>query len=147
MPVNWIPAGYHTVTPYVIVHGAERLIDFVTQAFDAELSFRMDKPDGSIGHAEVKIGDSTVMVADASEEWTPMPGTFHLYFEDCEAVYQRALQAGATSLQEPKDQFYGDRTAGVRDPIGNVWWLATHVEDVPEDEMRRRSEEWAAQQS
>lgn len=147
MATNWIPEGYHTVTPYLIVQGAERLIDFLTQAFDAEPSFRMDKHDGSIGHAEIKIGDSTVMLADASDEWTPMPGCFHLYFEDCDSVYKRALEVGATSLQDPQDQFYGDRTAGVRDPIGNVWWLATHVEDVSEEEMTRRSKQWAAQQS
>lgn len=147
MAVDPIPAGYHTVTPYLIVEGAEPLIDFLQQAFAAELAFRMDKPDGSIGHAEVTIGDSKVMVAEAGGDWAAMPSTFHLYFSDCESVYERALEAGATSLQKPENQFYGDRTAGVRDAVGNVWWLATHVEDVPEEEMARRSEEWAAQQS
>lgn len=146
MVTDPIPAGYHTVTPYLIVERAEALLDFLTKAFDAQLLFRMDNSDGAIVHAEVQIGDSRMMLAEAGEQWAPMPGGFHLYFEDCDAVYQRALRAGATALQEPTDQFYGDRTAGVRDPIGNIWWLATHVEDVPEEEMAKRSEEWASQQ-
>lgn len=147
MATDPIPAGYHTVTPYLIVEGAARIIDFAKRAFNAELSFRMDQPDGSIGHAEIKIGDSKVMLADAGEQWSPMPAMLHLYVDDCDAVYKRALEAGATSLREPRDEFYGDRSAGVRDAAGNSWWIATHVEDVSDEEMARRAQEYAAQQS
>jgi PhnB protein len=146
MAVKAIPEGYHTVTPYLIVEGADELLDFVREAFAADQRFRMDAPDGSVGHAEVTIGDSVVMLADASEQWPARPGSLHLYVEDCDGVYQRAVEAGATSLEEPNDKFYGDRSGCVRDPAGNVWWITTHVEDVPEEEMARRAEAWAAQQ-
>lgn len=147
MPVEPVPDGYHTVTPYLIVQGADELLDFLKQAFGATETFRMPRPDGSVAHAEVRIGDSVVMLADAGEQWSAMPAMIHLYVEDCGATYLRALQAGATSLQEPEDQFYGDRSAGVRDPVGSHWWIATHVEDVSEEEMAKRAEERAAQQS
>ena len=146
MVVEPIPAGYRTVTPYLIVEGAEDLLTFVKQAFAAEETVRMPRPDGTIAHAEVRIGDSVVMLGEASEQWPPMPGSIHLYVGDCDATYRRALEAGATSVQEPADQFYGDRSGGVRDPVGNVWWIATHVEDVPEEEMAKRAQEWAALQ-
>lgn len=147
MAVKPIPDGYHTVTPYLIVEGAEKLLDFLKQAFDAEEKVRMPKPDGSIAHAEARIGDSVVMMGDAGEQWSPMPAAIHLYVKDCDATYQRALEAGATSLQEPANQFYGDRMAGVRDLVGNMWWISTHVEDVSEEEMAKRAEEQAAQQT
>jgi PhnB protein len=146
MAVKPIPDGYHSVTPYLIVEGVESLIDFLKQAFAAEETVRMPGPDGSIGHAEVRIGGSAVMMGETGGRFPPMPAAIHLYVEDCDALYERALQAGATSIQEPADQFYGDRMAGVRDPVGNQWWIATHVEDVPPEEMGRRAEEWAAQQ-
>jgi PhnB protein len=145
--VKPIPDGYHSVTPYLVVRGASRLLDFVKQAFAAEETERMPRADGSIGHAEVRIGDSVVMLGDATEQFSPMPGMIHMYVEDCEATYRRALNAGATSLQEPADQFYGDRMAGVRDPVGNSWWIATHVEDVSEEELSRRARERFAQQN
>ena len=145
MAVKPIPDGYHSVTPYLIVEGADKLLDFLKEAFAADETFRMAGPDGSIGHAEVRIGDSVVMLAEAGEQWPAMPGGIHLYVDDCDATYRRALEAGATSLQEPADQFYGDRSGGVRDPVGNVWWIVTHVEDVPEDELAKRVEEWTAQ--
>lgn len=147
MAVKPIPEGYHSVTPYLTVQGADKLLDFVVRAFGAEEKLRMPREDGSIGHAEVRIGDSIVMLGEANEQWPPMPSTLNLYVEDCEATYQRALEAGGSSLQDPQDQFYGDRTAGVRDPVGNRWWIATHVEDIPEEEMARRAAEWAAQQA
>jgi PhnB protein len=146
MAVKPIPDGYHSVTPYLTVKGADKLLDFVKQAFAAEETFRSSRADGSIGHAEVRIGGSIVMMGDASERWPPMPGAINLYVDDCDATYSRALKAGATSLQEPADQFYGDRTAGVRDPVGNVWWIATHVEDVSPEDMAKRAEEWDARQ-
>ncbi len=149
MAVKPIPEGYHTVTPYLAVQGAANVLEFVKQAFGAEETFRMDTPDGKIGHAEVRIGDSIVMLADAStsDQGQLMPGMIHLYVEDVDKTYRQALEAGATSLREPTDQFYGDRTGGVRDAAGNQWWIATHVEDIPPEEMARRAEEQAQQAS
>lgn len=148
MAVKPKPEGYHSVTPYLVVDGADTLIEFVKQAFGAEETVRMGTPDGKVGHAEVRIGDSIVMLADASasEQGRPMPGMIHLYVEDTDKVYRRAIEAGGTSLREPADQFYGDRSGGVRDPVGNQWWIATHVEDVPPDEMAKRAQEWQAKQ-
>jgi PhnB protein len=139
MDVKPIPDGYHSVTPYLIVEGADRLIDFVTQAFDAKEAERMTRADGSIGHAEVRIGDSVVMLSEARDEWKPMPAALYLYVPDTDAVYHRALEAGASSLMEPADQFYGDRNAGVKDPVGNLWWIGTRKEDVPREELERRA--------
>jgi uncharacterized glyoxalase superfamily protein PhnB len=99
----------------------------------------MMRPDGSIGHAEVKIGDSIIMMSEPMGDMQPMPASIYLYVQETDAVYQRALQAGATSLTEPADQFYGDRSAGVKDPAGNQWWIATHKEDVPPEEMVKRA--------
>jgi PhnB protein len=147
MAVNPIPEGYRTVTPYLVVDGATNVLDFVKQAFGAEEKLRMDAPEGKIGHAEVQIGDSIVMMGDAGAENPAMPAMIHLYVDDCDATYERALAAGGTSEREPTDQFYGDRSAGVRDSAGNLWWIATHVEDVPEEEMAKRIEEATAAQA
>ena len=148
MAVEPIPKGYHTVTPYLAVDGADKLLEFVKQAFGAEEISKMPTPDGKIGHAEVRIGDSIVMLADASttDQGAAMPGMIHLYVEDADKTYQRALEAGAKSLREPTDQFYGDRTSGVKDPVGNHWWIATHIEDVPPEEMAKRAQEWQERQ-
>jgi PhnB protein len=147
MAVSPIPEGYRTVTPYLVVEGATNVLEFVKQAFGAEEKFRMDAPGGKIGHAEVQIGDSIVMMGDAGAENPAMPAMIHLYVDDCDATYERALVAGGTSEREPTDQFYGDRSAGVRDSAGNLWWIATHVEDVPEEEMAKRIEEATAAQA
>jgi uncharacterized glyoxalase superfamily protein PhnB len=146
--VKPIPDGYHSVTPYLTVDGADKLLDFVKQAFGAEVTISMPTPDGKIGHAEVRIGDSVVMLAEAStsDQGQAMPGMIHLYVDDADATFERALEAGATSIRELQDQFYGDRTGGVRDPVGNHWWIATHIEDIPEDQMAKRAEEWAKEQ-
>src|SRR6266568_5870663 len=106
--------------------------------FDATELERMSRPDGTIGHAEVRIGDSVVMMGEARGESTPMPGTLYVYVSDTDAVYKRALEAGAASLMEPADQFYGDRNAAVKDAVGNRWWIATHKEDVSPQEIVRR---------
>jgi len=140
MAVKPIPEGYHTVTSYLVVRGAAQLIDFMKQAFAAAEIQRMPLPDGSIMHAEVRIGDSRVMLSEASGEYQPMPTMLHLYVEDMDTVYQRALQAGATSLRQPVDEFYGDRMGGVKDPFGNQWWIATHIEDVSPEELAQRQE-------
>jgi len=134
---NPVPADYATVTPYLCVTDAAKLIEFLKQAFDAQLLFKMDGPGGRIMHAEMTIGDSRIMLGQ------PEPGKethamIHLYLPDTDAVYKRALTAGGTSVREPADQFYGDRSAGVRDQFGNQWFIATHIEDVSEEEMKRR---------
>jgi PhnB protein len=147
MAVKPIPDGYHSVTPYLVVQGVAALLDFVKQAFDAqEVHPPMTRPDGTIMHAEVRIGDSIVMMGEAMGECMPMPGTIYLYVHDADAVYQRALQAGATSTMEPADQFWGDRSAGVSDPVGNRWWIGTHKEDVSPEEMAKRAEAFLQQQ-
>lgn len=148
MTVTPIPKGYHTVTPYLLVDGADRLLDFVKQAFGAEETVKIQQPDGKIAHAEVRIGDSIVMLAEAStsDQGVAMPGVIHLYVDDADKTYRQALEAGGTSLRESADQFYGDRTGGVKDPLGNHWWISTHIEDVPPEEMAKRAQERQAQQ-
>src|SRR5688500_8395942 len=122
MAVKAIPEGYHSITPYLVVEGAARLIEFLKQAFGATEAFApMPASEGKIGHAEMRLGDSIVMMADATLEWKPLTGMLHYYVSDVDAMYQRALKAGATSVREPADQFYGDRSATVKDPCGNMW--------------------------
>jgi uncharacterized glyoxalase superfamily protein PhnB len=140
MPVKPIPEGFHSVTPYLVVENAAKLIDFTKQVFGAEEKERMQTPDGRIMHAEVRIGDSVIMLGEPMGDQKPMPTALYLYVSDADAVYRRALAAGAVSLMEPADQFYGDRNAGVKDPAGNLWWIATHKEDVPREEMERRAQ-------
>ena len=131
MTVKAVPDGYHTVTPYLMVQEAAQLIDFVKQAFEATETFRTIGSAGGI-HAEVRIGDSMVMIGGGGAwKGEPMPAAIHLYMDNVDAVYQRALRAGATSLSAPEDQSYGDRVAGVKDVFGNVWYIATHQKDVP----------------
>jgi PhnB protein len=126
---KYMPAGYNTITPYLTVERAEELLDFLKQAFGAVETFRTTGSAGGL-HAEVRIGDSRLMVGGGKgiEEF---PTSLHLYVPDADAVYQRALEAGATSLEEPVDQFYGDREAGVKDPTNNHWWIATHKLGAP----------------
>ena len=148
MAVKPIPEGHRSVTPYLAVDGASALLDFVKKAFDAEEMLNMPTPDGKIGHAEVRIGDSIVMLADAStsDQGQAMPAMIHLYVEDADATFEKAVGAGATVVRDLRDEFYGDRSGGVRDSVGNLWWIATHVEDVPPEEMEKRARE-AAQRS
>lgn len=136
------PEGYHTVTPWVIVKGAAQFISFLKEAFSAELLFPPAvSEDGTIGHAEVRIGDSVVMFFDAKKDWPPTPGFLRLYVRDCNAVYQQALQAGAVSVTQPTRVFWGDDVARVRDPFGNLWWIQARMEEVDEEEMLRRAGE------
>jgi PhnB protein len=141
MAVKPKPDQYHSITPYLVVEGAGRLIDFAKAAFGAQETERLAAPEGRIGHAELRIGDSLIMLADAHGGREPMPCMLHVYVDDADATFQRAIAAGANSVQPPADQFYGDRGGLVRDPCGNLWWIATHIEDVPPDELRRRAEE------
>lgn len=147
MAVRPIPEGYHTVTPYLIVEDAEGVISFLREAFGAEELYRMSAPDGGVMHAEVQLGDSRLMLGGASEQWPAMPAVIYLYVEDVDASYRRAIAAGATSVMEPADQFYGDRHGAVKDLAGNQWWIATHVEDVAPDELQRRSEAYMAERA
>ena len=140
MAAKAIPEGYHSVTPHLMVRGAAELIDFLKQAFGAVEKERVPSS-GPIMHAEVKIGDSMVMMSDAMGEVEPRPMVLFLYVEDSDAVYRRALQAGGTTVMELKDQFWGDRAGAVQDAFGNVWWIGTHVEDVSMEELQRRLQE------
>jgi PhnB protein len=139
MPTLPIPAGYHTVTPYLAVPDAQALIDFVVKVFDAKEREVIRQPDGRIRHAEVQIGDSIIMLGSTSSTFGTATATLYVYVDDADARYQKALDAGATSISEPTDQFYGDRHAGVKDPNDITWWVATHFEDVPPDELARRA--------
>jgi PhnB protein len=139
MTVRAIPEGYHTVTPYLVVHGVPKLLAFLADAFGAKEIHRAALPDGSVMHAEVQIGDSRVMMGEA-RDMAPIPAMLYLYVEDVDTVYARALRAGGASIAAPADQFYGDRSGGVRDACGNQWWIGTHKEDVPPDELARRAQ-------
>jgi len=146
MKTNYIPAGYHTATPYLIVNGAARAIDFYRQAFGAIEEVRMDEPGGKVGHAEIKIGDSRIMLADEHPEMdarSPQaiggtPVSLLLYVPDCDAVLAKALSLGAKMLKPVQDQFYGDRSGTLADPFGHQWTIATHKEDVSPEEMQKR---------
>jgi PhnB protein len=140
MAVKPVPEGYHTVTPYLTSPDLPRLLEFMKAAFDAKADV-MNDAEGNARHAEVQLGDSRLMCGQASEKWPARPSQLYLYVEDTDAVYARAMEAGAKSLMEPADMFYGDRNAGVEDSQGNYWWIATHVEDVSPEEMERRAAE------
>jgi PhnB protein len=149
MTVKPIPEGYHTVTPYLVAKDAAAAIDFYKKAFGAQELFRMEGPGGKIGHAEIKIGDSILMLADEHPEMGHVgpeslggsPVGLMVYLEDVDAVVARAIEAGATAMRPIENQFYGDRSGSVKDPFGHTWMIATHVEDVAPDEMARRAEE------
>jgi PhnB protein len=148
MPVKPIPDGYHTVTPYLIVNGAAKALAFYQQAFGAKELFRMEQPGGKIGHAEFKIGDSPIMLADEFPEMgarSPQslggtPVSILLYVENVDQMTEQAVAAGAKILRPLQNQFYGDRSATLADPFGHTWHVATHVEDVSPEEMSKRAE-------
>lgn len=137
--VKPVPDGYHTVTPYLTVKDAAAQLEFLTRAFGAVETYRMRGPDGAVRHAEVRIGDSMVMVGQARDEWQPRPASLYLYVPDVDATYRSAVAAGGRTIQEPTTHFYGDRSGAVEDAEGNSWWIATHVEDVPPEEIGRRA--------
>ncbi len=139
MPVKPIPDGYHTITPYLVVADARALINFAQQVLAAEQIGCLSGPDGAVMHAEIRIGDSRLMIGQTRGDRKPFPAMLYLYVPDADALYQRAIAAGAVSIMEPTNQFYGDRSSGVMDPFGNQWWFATHVEDVSEQEIHRRA--------
>src|SRR5512138_1993935 len=149
-----IPQGYHSVTPYLIVKGAAKAIDFYKQAFGATEIMRMPTPDGQIGHAELKIGDSPIMLADehptmgyrSPQSLGGAGVSLMIYVDKVDEVFKRALSSGAKELQALTDKFYGDRSGTLQDPFGHVWTVATHVEDVAPEEMRRRAQKFMQQQ-
>jgi PhnB protein len=145
--VKPIPEGYHTVTPYLMFSGASAAIEFYKKALGASEVLRMDEPSGRIHHAEIKIGDSHIMLADEHPEMQALspktiggsPVSMHVYVEDVDAAVDRAVKAGAKLVRPVADQFYGDRTGGIEDPFGYRWFIATHKEDLTMDEIRRRA--------
>ena len=147
------PAGYHSVTPAIIVRDAAAAIDFYVRAFGAEEVTRLAMPDGSLAHAEIRIGDSIVMLGDENPAWGALspqstngtPGSLHLYVDDVDAAFARALEAGATVRMPIEDAFWGDRYGKVTDPFGHEWGLATHVRDMTEAEVQAAAAEWMAQ--
>ena len=149
MAVKAIPEGYHSITPYLVIKGASGAIDYYKRVFGAKERMRMDAPGGMIGHAELEIGDSVVMLADEFPEqgfkgpraFGGSPVSVLLYVEKVDDVWKRAIEAGAKQLKPLADQFYGDRMGTLEDPFGHVWSLATHVEDVSPEEMERRQQE------
>ena len=154
MPVKFKPDGYHTATPYLIINGAADAISFYKKAFGATELFRMDAPGGKIGHAEIKIGDSPIMLAD---EYPDMgyrgpkaiggtPVSIMLYVEGVDVVFNRAIAAGAKVKETVQDKFYGDRSGTLEDPFGHVWTVATHMEDLSPEEIGKRAEAYMKQQ-
>lgn len=145
--VKPIPDGYHAVTPYLAINGGANAIDFYKRAFGATERMRMAQPDGRIGHAELQVGDSCIMLADETPDmkfhspakYGGTPVTLHLYVDDCDAVVNQAVAAGAKVVHPIKNQFYGDRSGTITDPFGHVWHISTHVEDVSPEEMKKRA--------
>lgn len=148
MTIKTIPDGYHSVTPYLSIKGAAEAIEFYKRAFSATELFRLVAPNGEVGHAEIKIGDSPIMLADPCEEGAfrnpqSLGGSsvgLHVYVEDVDALFVQAVDAGAKAVRPVQDQFYGDRTGTLEDPFGHVWFLATHKEELTPEEINRRAE-------
>ena len=146
--VNYIPEGYNTVTPYLVIKGAAKAIDYYKKVFGATELFRMDGPDGKVGHAELKIGNSNIMLADENPSMGPghtsaatvggSPVSLYVYLPDVDSVVKQATAEGAKILKPVQDQFYGDRNGFIQDPFGHLWGVATHVEDVSPQEMKER---------
>src|SRR5262245_20333766 len=146
MPVKPIPEGFHTVTPYLTVRGLDKVLDFLRQAFNAEVPHDpIKRPDGKIMHAQVMIGDSCVMLGEESEQAKATTSTLYLYVPDVDRAYQNAIKAGGESVMEPADMFYGDRCGGVKDSSGNSWMVATHREDVSIPELQKRANDFMKQ--
>lgn len=136
--VSPIPAEYGSITPYLVIPQCAEAIEFYKRVFNAVEIMRMPMPDGSIGHAELKIGDSILMLASGGAEWSATASLTCLYVEDCDAVFTRALEAGATVLEPLEDKFYGDRAGSVKDPFGQRWSIMTHKEDLTPEEIQAR---------
>jgi PhnB protein len=144
--VSYIPKGYNTITPYLVIKGAAKAIDYYKNVFGAKVIVRMDGPHGMVGHAELEVGDSRFMLADenpamgnrSAETIGGSPVSLYVYFPDCDAIVDKAVKAGAKVLKPVTDQFYGDRSGFLQDPFGHLWGIATHKEDVSPEEMKER---------
>jgi PhnB protein len=153
MPVKPIPDGYHSVTPYMVVDGAAAAIDFYKKAFGAAETMRMPGPGGKIGHAEIRIGDSAIMLADeypdmgfrGPKAYGGSPMSLMIYTDDCDAMFDRAVAGGAKTIKPLADQFYGDRSGTIEDPFGHMWTIATHKEDLTPEQIKQRMDAMAAQ--
>lgn len=152
--VKAIPEGHRTVTPYLAIRNGAKALEFYKKAFGATEAYKLMMPDGRLGHAEIRLGDSMVMLSDEFPEYGGKapdtlggsPVSIHLYVEDVDAFFKRALAAGAKERKPVMDQFYGDRSGQLEDPFGHLWWVATHKEDVAPQEMQKRVQEMFAGQ-
>lgn len=140
--VSFIPVGYSNISPYLICKGADKVIEFLIHTFNSEILDINKSADGTIMHATAKIGSGTIMLSEGSDKFPPMPAMIHVYVENCDEAYKRAVEAHGESIREPQNEFYGDRSSGVKDPAGNHWWISTHIEDISQEEMEKRMKEW-----
>lgn len=136
--IDPIPKGYHNVTPWIMSRNSDQLIKFIEAAFNGKEMGRVHNKDGSIGHAEIRVGDSVIMMFDKQPAWPDLPALIRLYVDDADVTCRQALEAGAKSVTEVTHLAFGDKVARVRDPLGNVWWIQTHIEDVDFGEMQKR---------
>jgi PhnB protein len=137
-----IPQGFHTITPFLVLKDSVKFLGFIEKAFGGETTFLLKHKSGKLMHASARIGDSNIMLTDSDNKLPEAPAMLYLYVDDVDSVYQKALDAGAQSVREPVNEFYGDRSAGVKDKWGNQWWIATHVEEVDPDELERRAKQF-----
>jgi PhnB protein len=136
---SYIPKDCHAVTPYLVVPNASRFIEFAQQAFGGTVSEKITRPDGGVLHAQVRIADSLLMIGEPPPGQKTWQVVLYLYVPDCDATYRQAVAAGGESQTEPTDMFYGDRSACVKDPAGNMWWIATHKEELTTEEIQQRA--------
>ncbi|MGC3943189.1 MAG: VOC family protein [Chryseolinea sp.] len=140
--VKPIPTGFHTITPFLMVRGAQKLLDFIEKGLNGKTEYKLQDDQGMIMHASVRIGDSPIMISDAMEGMEPITSMLYLYVEDSDTLYKQALSVkGASSAREIRTEFYGDRAGCIQDEWGNKWWIATHVEDVSNEELEKRKSE------
>jgi uncharacterized glyoxalase superfamily protein PhnB len=139
MQVNYVPEGCHSITPYLLVADAVKQVEFLKAAFGGIERAKIMGPNGRIAHAQVVVGNSTLMIGEPPPPWQPRAAMLYLYVPDVDAMYQQALKAGAKSVTPPANTFYGDRAGCVTDTSDNTWWMATHVEDVPLEELQKRA--------
>jgi PhnB protein len=147
MKINPIPEGWHSITPCLMVEDALRLIDFLKQAFAGTEQARITHPNGAVVYAEVRLGDALVLVTEPDGQWKPRPSSVIFYVPDVDTAFRRALAAGAKSVREPANMFYGDRQACVRDIADNDWWITTRIEDLSMDEIQKRAVAFYKQQT
>ncbi len=143
---NYKRPGFHSINAYLLAKDANKLLSFLKEVFDGEVIFRADKPDGTLGHSELQIGDSRVSIAEASDEWKPMPAMIYAFVPDTDATYAKAMAAGAKEVHAPKDMEYGERSGGFWDPAGNQWWIATAFPDTDDAKVAQASQDWADKQ-